>query len=322
MNAIELAAIIADEKKAFEYVEKLRWNGKPVCPHCGNDERIYVLDGIRTKKNKKNPNGKERFGLKKCGSGKCRKQFTVRVGSIFEDSPIELGKWVFAIHMMCSSKKGISANQLKRELGISYQSAWFLCHRVRLAMTQEPLASMLGSPGRIVEADEMYVGGKKKNNFHKNKTAAAGKKVGVLTLIDRKKGIAVTKKIPDSSRHTLLNIIKPIVDKSAVIVTDGLRSYEGLDKHFAGHHVVDHSKEFVRSVILHTNFAESYHSLFKRGVIGAFHHISEKHIERYLREFEFRWNTRKLSDSDRTELAIQGTGGKRLMLKEPIHQND
>lgn len=303
MNLAELSKIVADEAKAFEMVEKMRWPHGPVCPHCGGTERIYDLR-------------KTRIGLRKCGH--CRKQFTVRVGSIFEDSPIPLGKWILAIHLMCSSKKGISSNQLKRELGISYQSAWFLTHRIRHAMEVDPLRSLLGKDNGVVEIDETYVGGKKKNNLHRNKTAAAGKKVAVMTLVDRT-GDARQVVIPDTKKDTLHELARPLVDRSAMIVTDANPSYNGLHRHFAAHHMVDHSKTFVRGVIIHTNFAESYHSLLKRGIFGAFHHISEKHMHRYLAEFAFRWNSRKTSDGDRTSAAIKATSGKRLTYR-PLKQ--
>ncbi len=148
MNLSELSSIISDEAKAFEYVERLRWpDGKPECPHCGAVDRINRLPMQRSKPSKKHPEGKPVYGLWKCYH--CRSQFTVRKGSIFEESSIPLGKWILAIHLMCGSKKGVSANQLKRELGIAYQSVWFLNHRIRLAMAQEPLASLLCSGGGI-----------------------------------------------------------------------------------------------------------------------------------------------------------------------------
>jgi transposase-like protein len=268
MNLAELAAVVSDEAKAFEIVEKLRWPNGAICPHCGSPDRAKKLPPQRTKPSKKHPDGKPVHGLWKCYA--CRKQFTARVGSIFEDSPIPLGKWLLAIHLMCSSKKGISSNQLKRELGISYSAAWFLTHRIRFAMTVDPLKSMLGSgPDAIVEIDETFVGGKVSNNMHRNRTAKAGQKTIVMTLVDRE-GDAVGVVVPDTRRRTLEAVAKPIVDRSATIMTDGNPSYANLDEYFHGHHAVDHDKQFVRAVIIHTNFAESYHSLLKRGLIGAF----------------------------------------------------
>ncbi len=162
MNLAELATIVADEAKAFELIEGLRWPDGPACPHCGAVDRINKLAIQKTKPSKKHPQGKPVYGLWKCYH--CRSQFTVRKDTIFEESSISLGKWILAIHLMCSSKKGISSNQLKRELGVSYQTAWFLAHRVRLAVAEEPLAGMLGQDGGVVELDETFVGGKAKNN--------------------------------------------------------------------------------------------------------------------------------------------------------------
>ncbi|MHB1220353.1 MAG: IS1595 family transposase [Alphaproteobacteria bacterium] len=305
MNLSQLSKIVADEDGAVAYVEGLRWPNGVICPHCGVEGRSYKLEGATTRK-----------GLRKCGD--CRQQYSVRVGTIFEDSPLPLGKWVLAIHLMCSSKKGVSANQIKRELGVAYQTAWFLCHRIREAMKQDPLKGLLGANNGVVEIDETYVGGKPRNNLHKNKTKRAGKKVAVMTLIDRE-GEARAIVVPNVKKHTLQKIAKPIVDKSATIMTDSHLSYEGLNEHFRAHHAVDHSKQYVRAFILHTNFAESYHSLLKRGLIGTFHNVSEKHLPRYLEEFSFRWNTRKVSDGERTELAIKGAEGRRLALRKPLN---
>jgi transposase-like protein len=315
MNLAELSAIVSDEAKAFELVEQLRWPDGAVCAHCGIAGNARKLPPQRTKPSKKHPKGKPVHGLWKCYA--CRKQFTVRVGSIFEDSPIPLGKWLLAIHLMCSSKKGISSNQIKRELGVSYQTAWFLTHRIRLAMTVDPLKSLLGQGGGIVEIDETFVGGKVANNMHRDKTAAAGRKAIVMTLIDRE-GDAVGVVVPDTLKPTLLGVAKPIVDKSATIMTDGNPSYTNLDDYFHGHHAVDHNKQFVRAVIIHTQFAESYHSLLKRGIIGAFHHVGAKHLHRYVDEFSFRWNSRTETDGERTERAIRATAGKRLTYRPLI----
>ena len=297
-NIADIARYLNDEKAAGALVQELRWSdGKVHCAYCDH-EKVYELKGP-------NPARKQW----KCGA--CRKKFSVTTGTIFEASKIPLGKWVYAIFAMCSSKKGVSANQLSRELGITYKSAWFLCHRVREAMKQEPLAGMLGKQGGVVELDETYVGGKKKNNRHANRTANAGKKTAVMTLIDRE-GEAVAMKVQNVRKGTLQSAAKPIVDKSANIVTDAHLSYEGLDAHFHSHHTVDHSQTFVRGIIFHTNFAESYHSLLKRGIIGSFHHISDKHMDRYLAEFSWRWNSRQSKDGDRAAKTIAAAKGKRL----------
>lgn len=313
MNTITLmqaARFLNDEAAAQQALADIRWPGGNVtCPLCEGGKKVYEVAythrDARTGEIK--PSVRKQW---KCGA--CRKKFSVTSGSIFEGAHIPVGKWIYAIHLMCSSKKGVSANQLSRELEITYKSAWFMCHRVREAMLQEPLAGMLGAgPDSIVELGETYIGGKKKNNRHANRTAKAGKKTAVMTLIDRD-GDVKTVKVPNVSKHTLQELAKPIVDKSATIMTDAHLSYEGLSEHFSGHHTVDHSQTFVRGVIMHTNFAESYHSLLKRGIIGAFHHISDKHIPRYLAEFDRRWNTRKERDGDRTVRVIETAFGKRL----------
>lgn len=182
-------------------------------------------------------------------------------------------------------------------------------------MGVDPLKSLLGTGAdAIVEIDETFVGGKVANNMHRNRTKAAGRKTIVMTLVDRD-GDAVGVVVPDTRKETLEAVAKPIVDQSATIMTDGNPSYANLDDYFHGHHAVDHNKEFVRALIIHTNFAESYHSLLKRGLIGAFHHVSAEHLHRYVDEFSFRWNSRKESDGERTERAIRASEGKRLTYK-------
>jgi transposase-like protein len=314
MNLLELSAIVADEAEAFALVEQLVWPFGPICPHCGNKSEsgkpIYRLEGVKDKK------GRVRYGLHKCGA--CRKQFTVRVGTIFEDSHLPLSKWLLAIHQMCSSKKGMSAKQLERELGLSYKAAWFMCHRIRLAMTQEPLRGKLGeAPGSIVELDETFVGGKTANNPHKDKGPEATKKAIVMTLVERD-GNVRSFPVPNRDGGYLRSVAYMNVDERAYVITDDLRSYRGLKRAFAGHGVINKAKDGYVRGILHTNFAESYHSLLKRGILGTFHHVSQKHLPRYLREFEFKWNTRTFTDGERMEKATREIVGKRLTYKAPV----
>ena len=299
MNFADLAPYFADQEKAIELVEGLLWPSGPVCPHCGGVDKAYRIKGKSA-----------RPGLLKCGH--CRKQFTVRVGTIFESSHIPLTKWLIAIYMMCSSKKGVSANQLHRALGISYKAAWFLCHRIRYAMTQPPLVGKLSG---IVEADETYIGGRARGG---PRGRGAHKKAIVMALLERD-GQVRTFPVPNIKRGTLQSVIRLNVEDTAHIMTDSLASYKGLGKHFASHDAVDHSKEYVRGIV-HTNFAESYFSLLKRGILGTFHHVSEKHLPRYLREFEYRWNSRHASDGERTEAWIKAAKGKRLMYREPLRK--
>lgn len=309
----DIARFLTDEAAAQQALADLRWpNGNVVCPLCTGGKKVYDVAYKHVAKD-----GTETVRKQwKCGA--CRKKFSVTSRSIFEGAHIPVGKWIFAIYMMCSSKKGISANQLSRELDITYKSAWFMCHRVREAMLQEPLAGMLGAgPDSIVELDETFLGGKKKNNRHAKRTSAAGRKTAVMTLIDRE-GDVKTVKVPNVRKGTLQALARPIVDQSATIMTDAHLSYTGLSEHFHGHHTVDHSKTFVRGVIMHTNFAESYHSLLKRGIIGAFHHISDKHIPRYLAEFDRRWNTRKDRDGVRAVNVITAAFDKRLTYKSVV----
>lgn len=311
LNSIaDIAHFLTDEAAAQEAFANLRWpNGEVTCPLCDGGKKVYAVKYVRRDPETKKvvPSVRKQW---KCGA--CRKKFSVTSGSIFEGAHIPVGKWIYAIYMMCSSKKGVSANQLSRQLKLSYKSAWFMCHRVREAMLQEPLVGMLGTgPDAIVELDETYVGGKKKNNRHRNRTHRAGQKAAVMTLIDRE-GDVKTVHVPNVRKGTLQRVAQPIVDQSANIVTDAHLSYTGIDQHFHSHHTVDHSQTFVRGIIFHTNFAESYHSLLKRGIIGAFHHVSDKHLSRYLAEFDRRWNSRKMTDGDRAVSVLRTAPSKRL----------
>jgi len=292
----DLLPYLADEEKARELFEAIRWPHGAFCPHC-RASRVYRIN---------------RPGRWKCGE--CRKQFSATVNTVFEGSHIPLSKWLHAIFMMCTAKKGVPAKQLQRELGISYKSAWFMCHRVRLAMDQSPLFERLGGKGGIVEIDETYIGGKASNNKHRGYKPKP--KAIVATMVDRS-GPARTYPVPHVKRRPIEWLVRRSVDPDTNIATDGHAAYKRLEWFFKSHQSVDHDKEFVRGIV-HTNFAESYHSLLKRGVFGIFHHVSDKHLPRYLREFEFRWNRRELADFDMLTQAIQGAGGKRLTYQRPI----
>lgn len=296
MDLIRLAGYFADEGKAIEFMESVRWPDGPVCPKCGHRKAYHLKPRAGTRRTRK---------LWKCA--KCRKQFTVMVGTVFEDSHIPLNMWLAAFYAMASSKKGISAKQIERSLGITYRSAWFMCHRIREAMGKEPLKGKLGG---IVEADETYIGGKGKIPGR-----GAEKKVPVMTLIERG-GRARSFLLPHLGGGAIKGIIRNNVEGTAHIMTDGYPSYKGLDKEFESHSVIDHDEAYVRGII-HINFAESYFSLLKRGIVGAFHHVSEKHLPRYLQEFDFRWNHRKMEDGERMRAAVRGAEGRRLMYKAP-----
>jgi len=302
INFAELAAYFSNHNAARELLEKIRWPNGPVCPHCGVIDNAYKLTA---KEGSKRP---VREGVYKCGA--CRQQFTVTVKTIFEGSRIGLHKWLMAIYLMCSSKKGISAHQLHRTLGITYKSAWFMCHRIRFAMTQEPFAALLTG---TIEADETYVGGKKRGG---KRGRGSENKTPVFALVQRE-GEVRAKSVPNVKGQTLKDAIRENVDTSARIMTDQFMAYSGLAKEFAEHGVVDHGAgEYARGDV-YTNTAESYFSLLKRGVIGTFHHVSPQHLDRYVNEFGFRWNSRKSTDGVRVVRAIEGIEGKRLYYREP-----
>lgn len=309
INLSTLSKLFSDEDKARELLEHLRWHGDPVCPHCDAHKAYPITpkEGSKTRK-----------GLWKCAG--CRKQFTVTVGTIFEGSRIPISKWLMAIHLLCSSKKGISALQLSRNLGLTYKTAWFMCHRIRYGMSQEPLRTKLKG---TVEADEAYFGGRL-DNMHiidKTRRGLDGRgpkhKAPVVTLVERGGRV----KTHHMEHVTSMNITKVLRDciapDNAFLMTDEAMPYKNAKHMFLGHETVNHSeKEYVRGVV-HVNTAESVHALLKRGVMGTYHHWSKKHLHRYLAEFDFRWNFRKITDGERMAKAIEVVGGKRLQYKDP-----
>jgi transposase-like protein len=298
-----------DEEAAFARLEARLWPDGPVCPHCGAMDRIYELKGVRSKPTKKNPEGVIRHGLRKCGD--CGKQFTVRVGTIFEDSHAPLHKWFQAIHLMCASKKGISAHQLHRMLEVQYKTAWFMAHRIREAMRRGPLAAPFGgSQAHVVEADETFIGRKtdvRKQRGHSHKHAA-------LTLIDRTTGEARSFHIDEANAANIVPIVRANVAKETKIATDEASYYSQLNREYY-HGAVNHGADEWVVEEFHTNSAENYFSIFKRGMKGVYQHCSEKHLHRYLAEFDFRYSNRVglgVDDQERATRAVAGARGKRL----------
>lgn len=310
------APYMHDEAAAFAHVEAMLWPEGPVCPHCGVVDRAYRLEGVRSKPSKKNPEGKERHGLWKCRD--CRGQFTVRKGTIFEESHIDLHLWLQAIHLMVSSKKGISSHQLHRVLGITYKSAWFLAHRIRECMRDGELAPF-GGNGGAVEVDETFIG--KEPGVEKAKNARGGAhKMKVLTLVDRETKRARSIVVDDLTKATLLPILRENISREALVLTDEAVQYKGLatNPDFGGHDWVNHSRdEYVRPGFpeVHTNTVEGFYSIFKRGMKGVYQHCGKQHLHRYAAEFDFRYNHRignGITDAERGEIALRSANGKRL----------
>jgi transposase-like protein len=301
--------IYSDPDLARQHLERLHWPEGPICPHCGCMDRITKLAGKST-----------RPGVYKCND--CEKPFTVTVGTIMEDSKIPLNKWLMAYALLSGGKKGFSAHQLHRAIGITYKSAWFLMHRIREAMDSGD--GPLGGEGKIVEADEAWVGGKAKNRAFR---APAPKKI-VVTLVERG-GHARSFHVANIHANTLRSVLVQNVDRKSHLATDNAPHYHTTGGEFQTHATVTHRDNeyavtkpaigYWRNITArwHSNTVENFFSIFKRAVIGTYHHMSEAHLHRYCREFDFRYNTRKLSDAERTAEAIKGARGKRLMYRQP-----
>jgi transposase-like protein len=308
-----------DEAKAFEYLESIVWADGITCPHCGvAGGRVYDLSGVRTKASAKNPEGKVRHGLKKCGE--CRKQFTAKVNTVFEHARLPLTKMLQAVHLMVSSKKGISAHQLSRVLEVQYKSAWFLAHRIREAMRSGDLAQPFGGNGGAVEVDETYIGFKRdvptrRGTAHKH---------GVVTLVDRDSGQSRWFKIDRCTADQIHPIVLNNISREARLMTDEAKMYRKIGREFAEHGTTTHAAfQYVDLTdrTIHTNTVEGAFSIFKRGMRGVYQHCGEQHLHRYLAEFEFRYNNRianGVDDRARSVEAVKGIAGKRLTYGGPV----
>ena len=286
-----------DEAAAYRWVEDRVWPDGPICPHCGGVDRIGKMGGKST-----------RIGTYKCYQ--CRKPFTVKVGTVFEASHVPMRFWLQAMYLLCSSKKGISSNQLHRTLGVTLKTAWFMSHRIREAMRAVGVEPM-GGAGEIIEADETFIG--RKQGMAKRR-GGYQHKMAVLTLVNRS-GEARSFHIDKAQAATVAPVVRDNIASESHLMTDEAAYYTKVGREFSGHDIVHHYKgEYVRGDI-HTNTIESYFSVFKRGMKGVYQHCAEKHLHRYLSEFDFRYSNRVklgVDDVERTERAVRGIVGKRL----------
>lgn len=303
--------VFQDAEKAREFLENLLWGGEPICPHCGLvgcSKQFHGKGGAK--------GTKHRAGVYKCKG--CEKQYTVTVGTLFERSHIPLNKWLLILHLMVCSKKGVSAHQIHRMLGMTYKTAWFTCHRIREAMRDGKLGP-LGGLNKFVESDETWIGGKAKNRAY---AKVLPYKEGVVTLVERG-GRARSHHVADVTAATLQPILADAIAKDTHFRTDSSPVYTGLGAGFASHATVNHSiKEYVRGDA-YTNTAEGYFSILKRGIYGTYHHVSREHLKRYLAEFDFRYNERMalgVNDSERMAKAAKGIVGKRLTYRRTRQQ--
>lgn len=299
-----------NEEAAYRFVEQRVWPEGPVCPHCGGTERISKMKGQST-----------RIGAYKCYQ--CRKPFTVKVGTVFESSHVKLHLWLQAIFLMSSSKKGISANQLHRTLGVTLKTAWFMAHRIREAMRSGDL-SPLGGEGKVVEADETYYGEQAERKespqrkgrpyIKKGGKSGPGGKRAIVSLVERG-GNVRSFHVAHASQLNVAQLVRENLDRETNLFTDESRLYTNVGGEFASHETVKHSaKEYVRGKV-HTNTVENVFSVFKRGMRGTYQHCAEKHLHRYLAEFDFRYNSRValgVNDEARADRALKGIVGKRL----------
>jgi transposase-like protein len=289
-NLKEMMQNFSDERVCRAYMEEMRWGGNPVCPHCGAGNPYKLKDGKTYR----------------CITKTCKKDFTVTVGTIFENSKVALSTWFAAIYLCTAHKKGVSSCQLARDLGITQKTAWFVLHRIRLIMDvpeAEPLAN-------IVEVDECYLGGKWANmhSSKRKKLRDSGKdnKTPIMGLLERNGKARLTV----IGKNNFKDVVKANVDTSAIIMTDNHLSYVGLSNEFAAHWSVNHSRGEYKNGIVTTNSVEGFFSIFKRTIFGTYHQISPKHTHRYCNETSYRHNTRQIKDNERFVLTLKNTEGR------------
>lgn len=306
-----------DPEKAREYLEGIQWPNGPVCPHCGVIGDHYRLEGET-----------HRPGLRKCKD--CREQFTVTVGTVFERSKIKLNVWLQAVFLLCSSKKGMSAHQLHRTLGVTYKTAWFMAHRIREAF-RDAAPGIMGGGGGTVEVDETYVGKAKGGRLRRFRDGPKAQGTGgvhlrkVVSLVDRK-GATRSFHIANIDAKNLKPILMQHIAKEATVYTDNAGHYQrmGLADRFAKHETTNHSQgEYARPGGIHSNTVEAYFGLLKCGIYGTYHHVSEAHLQRYINEFDFRFTNRTangVTDQVRTVKALGQIRGKRLTYRRTVGQ--
>lgn len=287
-----------DEILARQHLERLRWPKGPVCPHCGAEKSATQLDGKAHRK-----------GLYQCNA--CRQQFSVTVGTVFERSKVPLSKWLFATWMLCSAKKGVSAHQVHRQIGVTYKTAWFMCHRIREAMAPGG-QGLMGKGGGTVEADEMYVRNPEKVRKHgRGRGRASSSHEQVFALVERG-GDVRSFHVTNKNIVDVRSLLRTNASTEANLMTDESGLYKTVGKKFASHGTSNHSrKQYVRGEI-HTNTVEGYFGILRRGLSGVYQHVSAKHLKRYLSEFDFRYNARGITDGERTNKALSLIDGRRL----------
>jgi transposase-like protein len=312
-NILRIAERIPDEAAAYQYLEELRWHGSPVCPHCGNADRCYFLNPTNGKSRATRTGKPTQRRLWKCGA--CRRQFSVLTDTVMHGTKIPVRTWVFVIFEMCSSKNGVSAREIERKYGLCPRSAWFMTQRIREAMKDNGLGMFVGT----IVADETFIGGRPANR-HGHRPFRRGKagtdKTPVLSLVNRTTGEVRSKVVPDITGMTLRKAIAERVDMGrSILHTDMGNQYNETGREFAGHERVDHSaSEYARGSVT-TNHAEGYFSQLKRSLDGTHHRISVEHLDRYLAEFDYRYSTRKIRDSERVDELVSRVAGRRLAYK-------